>query len=161
MKSNLTIPQEKMPQATTTDWSKADKTISKYVMKDIVKKTGEGENDYVIIKKQVLVSEQDRDEYVQSFADDVGILNVLKKVALTGDASMYNAQANQGIDTTNLPDNKIDAFDVVSKGVLAFDNLPDEIKQKMTMEVFVKTFGQEKFDALMAQYVKKDDGGAK
>lgn len=57
-------------------------------MVDKVEITGKGDTDFVIKKKLVETSKVDLDEYVNSFADDVGILNIYEKITATGDTSL-------------------------------------------------------------------------
>lgn len=57
---------------------------------DAVTMTGEKDTDFVLKKKVVETSKVDLDEYVNSFAEDVGILNVFRKVAATGDTTLIN-----------------------------------------------------------------------
>lgn len=155
------------PEATDTDYS-GEVDIVKYKVIDVVKKTGEGETDYVLTKKVVPYSIENRKESIESYRNDVGILNILKKVALTGDATLLNQRGVvNGIDSTELPTNYMEACEMLEKGMISFGDLPDDIKQKMSFEEFAKNYKQEDFDAYVQAKVdaalaanKQNEGGA-
>lgn len=114
-------------------------------------------------------------DYIASFADDVGIQNILKKLALSGDKSLLNQTGrepmneNGGLepiqDYSNVPGNKTEAFEQVARGVAAFDTLPEDLKGKLSLTQFAELFGQEEFDkyiaGIVAKQVKATEGGNK
>ena len=134
------------PKATVTDYTKG-KDIVEYEEQEFVVKTGEGDTDYVVKKRIVEKSRINRQAYINSFSDEVGIHNILKKVQLTGDETLLKQRADAPfIDATQFQTSRSDLVNSVNKGVQNFDNLPDEIKKKMSMEDFVNSFGQKEFD---------------
>lgn len=160
------LDPEITPEATTTSYEN-EVDIVKYKVIDVVKTTGEGETDFVLIKKVVPYSKENRQVYIESFRNDVGIINILKKVALTGDATLLNQRSIvNGIDSTELPTNYMDAVELLEKGLISFNELPDEVKSKMSYEEFAKNYKQEDFDAYINAKVKaildakKEEGGA-
>lgn len=137
------------PKHTTTDYSK-DKDIVEYEEQEYVEKIGEGDTDFIVKKRVVEKSRVNRQEYVSSFSDEVGIHNILKKVQLTGDSNLLKQRADAPyFDATQFQTSRSDLVNAVNEGVQAFDNLPDEIKKKMSMESFVDSFTQKDFDALV------------
>lgn len=143
-------PLSDKPKATVTDYS-ADQDIVDYAEEEYVVKTGEGDKDFVVKKRVVETSRLNRQDYINSFADEVGIKNILKKVQATGDETLLKQRPDGVfIDVTQFPDNRAGMYEAVKNGVEAFDNLPDDIKKKMSMEDFVNNFGQKEFD----DYVK-------
>ena len=66
--------------------------------KDKYKKTGDGEDDFVIEQVVEVTEKIDRQQYIDSFKDDVGILNILKKVELTGDVTLLNQRTRATVD---------------------------------------------------------------
>lgn len=148
----------------THDGDKREIDIVQYDIVDIIVRTGDGDEDFIVKKRKKEVSRVDRSDYISSFSDEVGIQNILKKVQLTGDHSLLDQrvpvdlpivetiegkQLQEIYDSTNIPDDITKAYALIEKGVNAFDNLPDEIKQKMDMETFVKNFGQDKLDSYL------------
>ena len=130
------------PKATCTNYG-VDEDIVEYV-----------EEQYVVKKRVVESSRINRQDYIASFADEVGIKNILKKVQATGDETLLKQRPDGAfIDVTQFPDNRSGMYDAVKNGVQAFDNLPDDIKKKMSMEDFVNNFGQKEFDAYIQSKV--------
>lgn len=138
---------------------KAEKVVdADGVQQDVVR--------YVPVK----VQDVDIQKYIDSFSDEVGIQNILKKVALTGDKSYLNQTGREPLvesgqepvqDYTNVPISKTDAFNAVAAGVHAYDSLPAELKGKMSFAQFAEGFVQADFDAyinkLKEQYTPKEE----
>lgn len=117
----------------------------------------DGDPENVVIKyKPVVKNEYNLKDYIQSFADEVGIQNILKKLAISGDKSILNQTGREPLcpdgglepiqDYSDVPKSKAEAFNSVVKGVQAFDELPEDLKGKMSLTQFVQLFGQEEFD---------------
>lgn len=127
------------------------------------KQIGDNAKDCTLVYEAVDNEEYDIQEYINSFADEVGIQNILKKLSISGDKSLLNQTGREALcpdgglepiqDYSNVPKNKTEAFNAVVKGVNAFDELPDDVKGKMSMEQFVKFFGQDEFDAYINKVV--------
>lgn len=147
---------EGLPVPFVTKDTEDDKYIIERALVDVVEKTGEGKNDFIVKQELQEISRVNRADYINSHREDVGILNIIKKVQLTGDATLLNQrQVEAGFaDITGMPKDKMEAMDVVQEGVAAFDNLPNEIKGKMSMAQFAQQ-GNAEFDALVEAVVKK------
>lgn len=87
-----------------------------YCEKDKVIKTGEGDDDFIIEKVVVEESRCDRDEYINSFSDEAGIENIIKKVQITGNTALLNQVPTVYADTTNQPTCAADAQKIVEDG---------------------------------------------
>jgi len=149
------MPLVDKPEHTQTDYTK-DKDIVGYTEEDYIVKTGEGDKDFIVKKRVVEFERKNRQEYINSFTDDIGVLNVLKKCALSNDESLIKQRPDGAfMDATGFPTCKEDIYNTVEKGVTAFDKLPDDIKKKMSMEQFVNSFGQEQFDELINSKVQE------
>lgn len=139
------------PKSTLTDYSQ-DKDIVEYQEEEYVEKTGEGDKDFVVKTRVVESSRINRQKYIESFSDEVGIHNILRKVQATGDESLLKQRADAPfIDATQFQTSRSDLVNSVDKGIKAFDNLPSDIKKKMSMEEFVNSFGQKEFDAYIEE----------
>ena len=137
------------PKHTVTDYTKG-KDIVEYEEQEYVEKIGEGDTDFIVKKRVIEKSRVNRQEYISSFSDEVGIHNILKKVQMTGDETLLKQRADAPyFDATQFQTSRSDLVNAVNKGVQAFDDLPDDVKKKMSMETFVNTFGQKDFDALV------------
>ena len=143
-----------------------DKTIERYVLVPYAVAVDGDEDNTVLRYKPVLKETIDLQEYIDSFADDVGIQNILRKLSLTGDKSILNQTGREALcpdgglepiqDYSNVPKNKTEAFNAVAAGVAAFDNLPEDLKGKMSLTQFVELFGQEEFDNYIQNLIAKN-----
>lgn len=92
-------------------------------------------------KKCLVVVEtekEDREAYIQSFAAECGVYNILKKYARTGDASLLNQRQGFYGDISGLPTDELD---------------PEKAKKaaEKTVKELSKALGQDiSMDALMA-----------
>lgn len=142
------------PKHTQTDYT-VDEDIVGYCDQEYLVSTGEKDTDFVTKTRVIEFERKNRQDYIDSFADDVGVLNVLKKCALSNDESLIKQRPDGVfIDVTNFPKSKEEIYKTVEKGVDAFDKLPDDVKKKMSMEQFVNTFGQEQFDNFINEKVE-------
>lgn len=149
-------PSQGLPVPYETKETEDDKFIIERAMVDVVEKTGEGKQDFIIKHELQEISRVNRADYINSHREDVGILNIIKKVQLTGDATLLD-QRNVEIgyaDITKMPKDKMEAMDAVQEGVAAFDDLPEDIRRKMSLEKFAQQNNSE-FDALVDYVVKK------
>ena len=134
-----------------------------YVLIPEAKQVGDDPENIVIEYKPVLKETIDIQDYINSFADEVGIQNILRKLSLSGDTSILNQTGREPLnpngglepvqDYSNVPKSKTEAFNAVVAGVNAFDTLPDELKGKLSLTQFVELFGQEEFDKYIAGVV--------
>lgn len=96
----------------------------------------------------------DRQDYINQYKDDVGILNVLKKVARSGDTSLINQiNGGTGIDLTDMPEDFLQAKALYDQALIAYDQLPAEIKSGLTAEQFIN-IAAEKLDGNIKDYVQ-------
>ena len=109
MSKNAFIPKKHNPNLNTIKW---DEYYIDRVLKDKVVKTGEGEDDFTIVKV-VVEDKRSIKETIDAQADEVGLENILKRYALTGDESILpqsvNANGGEVFDMTQLPQDLIDA----------------------------------------------------
>lgn len=85
------VEKKNLPKSTETDYHKdSDIYIIDYMEVEHVKLVGDKDTDFV---KSISVEESSRvkrQDYLDEQASDVGILNIIKKVALSGDTSLFN-----------------------------------------------------------------------
>lgn len=140
-------------------------TIKEYFLVPYSEQVGDDVNNVVLKYKPLLKNEYDLNDYIQSFSDDVGIQNIIKKLALSGDTSLLNQTGREPLckdgglepiqDYSNAPRSKVEAYNSVLAGVNAFDNLPEDLKGKMSLTQFVELFGQEQFDSYIKGLIEK------
>lgn len=118
-------------------------TWKEYSLKDVKRSTGKGEDDFEIEQKEI-IEEVDINKHIHSFKDEVGVRNIMKRIALTGDASLLE-QAQVGVgDLSTIPDlpqEKIAAYKSVEEAYLKID---PALRGSMTMEDFIKGLSEEK-----------------
>lgn len=149
---------------TKASWS--DETDNDIVEHLIIKKgvpIGE-DGEVSVVEDYIETKRYNRQEYINSFRDDVGILNILKKVnaGLLNPATIAcsfdtNAPIN---DISNIPTDVGDALNLVDQAHKLYAKLPAELRAGLDFNTFCQTFDQAKFDA----YIKantKTEGGAK
>lgn len=141
------------------------KNITECYEKEIVKKIGPGESDFIVEKRLEVYKTYNRDKFIQDQSDDVGILNVLKRVALSGqDLTQENPYAAKPgyFDMTEVPEDLAGVNDLVVKAKEIWNGLPEDLKGNMDYETFVKTMTTQKvYDALKAQADAKAAEGKK
>lgn len=86
--------------------------VVEYSTIQVVKRTGEGESDFILEDKVIEVARVDRTALINSHRDDVGIENIIKKMSISGDLTLANQRpAQEGfVDITHMPTNFVDAM---------------------------------------------------
>lgn len=116
---------------------------------DVVKKTGEGEDDY-IIEKKVIEDLQPIKDVVEADRESVGVENIIKQVLRTGDTSLLPVdKGNDFVDLVGAPENLMELKALGQKAEKDFEALPGELKGDLDMAAFVNSMSQEKFDAFI------------
>lgn len=165
------VDHSKLPTPTVTDYSKeSDKYIIEYQEVEHVKMLGEKDTDFV---KSLTVEEyqrKNRQDHIDSFDNEVGILNIMKKVADTGDISLYNQTKRVSLpgtdkdalgrpvediaDYTNyVGTDRADALNAYKKGRAQFADLPDSLKGKKSFAEVAKMSDSD-IDAYIESTVK-------
>lgn len=135
---------------------KFDKDYVDYKHKEVVKKIGEGEDDYVISIKHIEVRTP-ISEVVNRDAGTTGIHAVMQRVALTGDESLYpEPLPKTGVtnDYTNAPNNLLDAENYAKRMEAAFNELPENLRKGRNFNDFCNSFTQEELTTYLAALSK-------
>ena len=135
-------------------------------IRDRVKKTGNGEEDY-IVEKVVVETRTPIQEVIDADAQSVGVNNIIKQVLKTGDTSLLPVDTgNCNVDMVGAPENLMEVKALGQNAEREFAALSPEITEGRDMVSFVENMSQEKFDSLMkaisdranAQKEVKDNG---
>lgn len=110
----------------------------KWVHKEVVKKTGDGEDDFIIEEKPVLIESIDLHKQINEEAKVTDLKYLLKQFLMTGDDSILNQRPGFYGDITGVQK-------LVSGGEYVS---PDQIKQSL---------GEDFADLTVAQLVKMSD----
>ena len=152
----------------------SDKFIISREMKDDYVPTNDG------VLKTIKVVETGRvlrDEYIQSFAEDVGLENILRQVAMTGDVSLLNKTQRDAAeidyvdengksfekiqDISNVPQGYDAANAFVEQSKALYKSLPEDMKGNMSFNEFVEKFTDGELKTyltnVLAKQTKKED----
>lgn len=146
-----------------------DKEYIDFVPKQVVKKTGEGEDDFVLVTKHV-EKKRNIDALINSQEKEVGIYNLLDRVAKTGDETLlpkpHDDKNGVLTDLTGYPKDLMEAHQVANAGADAYSKLPKELTKGRSLEEFAKTINDEEATAFIkalisSKYAKKQNGERK
>lgn len=138
-----------------------DKYYVNYEVKTIVKKVGEGEDDYVLENKKIIHKDLIKG-VVDSHADEVGVYKLIERAMLTGDQSLLKgAQAHVSdsvLDITGAPSDLADGLHQRAAQEKAYAALPASLTKGRTLEQFINTITQEEFDAFIKGLIPEEKG---
>lgn len=136
------------------DWS--DHIDDDIVEHLIVKKgvpIGDDGKEVTVVEDYIESKRYNRQEYINSFRGDVGVINILKKVnaGLLNPATIAcSFDVNKPInDFSQIPTDVGDAFDLVEQAHKLYAKLDPALKAGLDFNTFCKTFDQAKFDAFI------------
>lgn len=155
----------------------AAKSIITTELKDKVKVIDVKKGDYVIEQVAEVTSKIDTQEYIDSFAGDVGIENILKKFQLVKDESLFQQVKRPGVsvdpldkegrekvqDYSGIPSDEESAIRLASKAQAEFARLPQELVKGCSFNEFAETCTKEELITFLAsvQNVEKKEGEVK
>lgn len=154
------VNHSELPVGTVTDYHKdEDNYIIEYQEVEHVKLVGDNDTDFIKTVTVEECSRVNRQEYLNEQSGDVGILNILKKMALSGDESLVNEThrvslpglekdalgrpVEDVVDISNYQVDKIDALNSYKKGAAVFGSLDPELKGKKSLEDVAKMSDKE------------------
>lgn len=73
--------------------------------------------------KVVKTTIEDRDAFIQSFADEVGVYNILKRYSMTGDMSLLNQRKALYGDFTSFANDDLDPVSALARSSESLDKL--------------------------------------
>lgn len=128
-----------------------DKYYIDRVVKQVVRKVGEGEDDY-IIEDKVIETKRDIAKEINAQIGEAGIDAYLKEYEMAGVDPMesFASVSKEVYDFSEMPDNLADAALLGDRAKEAYASLPSELKKGLSYEKFITTFTQEKLD----EYIK-------
>lgn len=132
--------------------------IIKYdYVKEVELKDPKKPSEFIIYKKKVESSRVNRQDFIQSFADDVGILNILQKVAKTGDVSLLN-QVEIGktdVDLSKMPSSIGAAHLMAKNSDKIYSKVPKDLKVNKTKEDFVNSVDNDFINKYLEEKINK------
>lgn len=135
-----------------------EKYYYSYEIKTTYKKVGEGEEDFVPVKKKV-IHKEDVNALINSQAKDVGVYNLIERVIKTGDPTLIKAarvdENSQLLDITRAPQDLAEGLSIKQKQEAAFASLPESLKKGRTLQQFVEGITAEEFNAWIQSMAPK------
>ena len=132
----------------------------------------ESETDFLVEETVVESSRVNRKDYIESFRDDVGIANIIKKVAMTGDLSLFNQRQRDVLphdesgkeivqDLRPLQEGEETLAAMGDRMRTVFAAMPKELTKGMSLEDFLTKTTQADIDAFVAALKAAEEGGNK
>ena len=162
------VPKQWQPEEDIVTFMRANKLVKV----NVDEKGNIDEDNFEIEEVSVETERVNRRDYINSFREDVGIENILKKIALSGDVSLANQikrvpqpladdGKEQVVDITALQDGEEAVAAMGDNMRKAFNELPVELKAGRSLEQFCEGISQAEIDAFVAAQVQKKLGGNK
>lgn len=113
--------------------------------------------------KIVEAGKEDREAYIQSFASEAGVYNILKKYSKTGDVSLLNQREGFYGDISDIPSDELDPAKVAAEAGRALGGLNKALGVDLTAEELSKMTAEQlnelinKAIAAQASKVVSDD----
>lgn len=160
LENNIIDPCSK-PIPSVTDYHKEnDDFIIEYAEIEHLRKVNEEDDtDFVVEKVVEEVSRTPRQAYIDSFANDVGILNIIEKVRMSGDATLLNQtkrvpmkvvgkdalghDVEAVVDVSAYQVDQVAALESYKIGAKAFDSLDPDLKKKLNLEAVANLSDEE------------------
>lgn len=99
----------------------------------------DGEN-IGIVQGKITYDKIDISKYINSFASQCGVENVIRMFNKTGDLSLFRQnQVIENVDATKIPDKSLDEL---------YKDIPEELKGDKDVVSFIKTLSKEQLVAL-------------
>lgn len=102
--------------------------------------------------KIVEADKEDREAYIQSFAAETGIYNILRKYSKTGDASLLNVSNLSYGDISDLPTDELDPVKAAEAAAEALSGLNSSLGTELTQEQLA-AMSSEELNALIQNAV--------
>lgn len=114
----------------------------------IIRHKGFKYNPETMALEIVDTDKEDRQAYIDSFADECGVMNVLKKYALTGDASLLNQRELSYGDISDLPVDELNPEALQQRADATLAALNAKLGTQLTAEQ-LQSMSQDELLALM------------
>ena len=152
--NNPWVPNDYKPEI-VLEFDTEYKTIS---IVDTVVKVGDGEDDFIIVKK-VIEEFKPIQEVIDADADSVGVYNIIKQVMRTGDTSLLPVDKGDcNVDFVGAPESLMELDKMGANAAKKFADLDPALTKGLDMKNFVETLTQEQFDAFIKAVADRTAG---
>lgn len=158
------MSEVKKPKIIDTSDHTDDDIVEHLIIKKAVPIGDDGEVS--IVEEYVETRRYNRQAFINSFREEVGIVNLLKKVnaGLLNPgvlAASFDLTGKKILDISEVPTDVGDAMNLVDQAHVLYASLPADLKAGMDFNTFCKTFDQKKFDAYIQSKMPKPKEDAK
>lgn len=134
-----------------------------YIDREIIDKVVpvEGTDNEYIIVPEVKETKRSIKETIESQASDVGLDNILRKFALSGDKSILPQPCtftDEVLDLTKLPQDNAEYFEYIHAIYEKYQSLPVELRKDLSISDFVQQVSQADIDSYLASVTPKKEG---
>lgn len=161
------IPSSYKPEEDIVHYVRAEKLVKV----NVDEKGNVDENDFLVEECVVESERVNRSDYINSFREDVGIANILKKVALSGDVTLFNQIQRTPLpiqddgkemiqDITPLQDGEEAVAKMGDDMRKTFKALPQDLVGGRSLAEFLENVSQAEIDAFVAKYIKDRVGSS-
>lgn len=136
-----------------------DKYYLDPVLKKKAVKVGEGNDDFIVVDV-VTYDKRSIDETINTQNKFAPVIEEsIRRFAETGDLAAIPPQMNDGVvtDFTVLPQDHAEYMAYMKKVAVAYDNLPADLKGKMTMEDFILKTSDADIESYLNNLKPKED----
>ena len=130
-----------------------DPVIIDTYLKEVVVKTGEGNDEFFVDKVLSECGKKDRQKFLDAQAEDVGVLNIIRKAALSGEDvtdGRFGMKQQGFVDLDQMPQTLEATINLAQEKERIWKNLDPELKQNLSFEAFCQSINDEK----LTEYVK-------
>lgn len=124
-----------------------DPVLTDTYLKEVCVKTGEGPEEFFVDKILSVSSTKSRQKFLDAQAKDVGVLNVIKKTALSGENALdgrYAFKDNSFVDADMFPQTLEATINLAHEKERIWSNLDPALKNNMSFEQFCQSINEEK-----------------
>jgi len=127
--------------------------VNRWIHKQVVKITGETEDDFILEEKPVLVESIDIQKEINAAAKGADLKSMIIQVLRTGDDSILNQREAEYADITNAPIDAMSAHNLLIQGQETLDNLNPALKAKGLDSILHMT--KEDIETFVKDIIKK------
>lgn len=92
----------------------------------------------------VVIEKTNIKDLIQKHADEVGVVNIIRRIARTGDLSLLNQNNPIDGDLTALPQSIAEVQATALRAELLYSSLPESMKKDMSLEQFMKVMDDDR-----------------
>lgn len=158
------LTSKEFPKRPVLDCSASENLITLEFQDKVV--VQDQKNNQFTIEKEVVVTQKiPTQEYIDSFKDDVGIENIMKKFLLTKDESLFQQVARPSVpidedgkqevqDYTGIPSEE-EALKLFTKAKTEFAKLPNDLVKNRSFVEFAESCSKEELVEFMQSIISK------